>query len=1118
MLQRLWVMVVLVCLVGGCINEPCREPLGEKPGSAAAWTPIEQPPVVFAKVAVKHLRCEYRANPLGIDVARPRLSWQLASEKRGCIQTAYRILAATTPDRVVSGKADLWDSGKMLSRQSTHVAYAGKPLASRAACYWKVMVWNEADRPSLWSETAHWTMGLLEPENWQARWIGIDGKTPAELAASPEAEKMSLAGCQWIWFPEGKPQNAAPCGDRYFRRVVTVPDGRAIDKVLWLGAGDNSYFLFVNGKKAGSGQSFKVATYADVTDHFKPGQNVVAVVVSNVGDSDNPAGLLGVLEVRFKDGDPLVVKTDARWKAAQQEEAGWQAGTFDDTGWKAAMVLGEVGMAPWGEVSAKPPEDRTLAARMLRREFSLAKPVKAAHAMISGLGLYELYLNGQKVGDRVLDPAMTEYTKHVFYVTHDVTSLLKQGGNCAGVILGSGRYYAPRLMVPTKTRTFGFPKMILELHVTYADGTTDTLVSDTRWKMTARGPIRDNNEYDGEIYDARMEMPGWDCAGYDDSDWLAAQAVSEPGGRLVAQMCEPIRVIETLKPVAMTNPKPGVYVFDLGQNMVGWPTLTVKGPRGTEVTLACAETLNDEGLLYKDNLRSAKARDIYILKGEGVETYAPRFTYHGFRYVSLSGYPGTPDINTVTGCVVHDDMAPAGGFQCSHALLNRIYENIRWGLKGNYRSVPTDCPQRDEKQGWLGDRSIESHGETYFFDVAAFYSKWLDDIRDAQTDEGSVPDVAPSYWPFYSNNVTWPSSYIIIPGHLHRQYGDLKVIERHYPTMKKWITFMEQFIAGDLMPRDQYGDWCVPPASKNAIHSNDPAKKTAKEILGTTYFYYDLMLMGHYAGLLGKTDEAKGFRDLAARLKAALNRKYFKPDLHQYDNGSQTSSILPLAFGLVPEGQVKPVFDRLVNKIVNETDSHVGTGLIGCQWLMRVLSDHGRPDLAFKIATQKTYPSWGYMVENGATTIWELWNGNTANPAMNSGNHVMLVGDLAIWLHEYLAGIRTSPESPGFQQVVIKPVPVEGLTWVKGAHRSLYGEIKSHWENRKDGFILNVTVPANSSAHVFVPGKAPESVSEGGQSPASRSEGVELLRVEDDYVVFKVSAGTFTFRAPPCTF
>ncbi len=463
--------------------------------------------------------------------------------------------------------------------------------------------------------------------------------------------------------------------------------------------------------------------------------------------------------------------------------------------------------------------------------------------------------------------------------------------------------------------------------------------------------------------------------------------------------------------------------------------------------------------------------------------------------------------------MVHDALPQIADFVTSNKLINQIHHNIFWGVRGNYRSIPTDCPQRDERQGWLGDRSTVSRSESYMFDVAAFYSKWMTDLVDSQRPTGSIPNVAPAYWEIYSDNITWPSTFILVPGMLYDQYGDLRVIQRDYPAMKNWILYMRKFMKDDLMPRDTYGDWCVPPESPTLIHSQDPARKTDGTLLGTAYYYQMLRIMARYAKLTGNQADIAEFDALSARVQTAFHKKYFNAETGLYSNGTQTSSILPLSFHMTPEQNRKTVFDGLIRKIEQESKGHVGTGLVGAQWLMRALSDNGRADVAFTIATQKTYPGWGYMIEQGATTIWELWNGNTADPAMNSGNHVMQIGDLGVWLYEYLAGIRPDSDKPGFKHVIIRPYPTGDLTFVKASHKSMYGLIASSWKREGKRFQLDLTVPANATATVYVPAASAEKVSESGQ-PAAKAKGVKFVRMDSGSAVYEVLSGTYSFVAP----
>lgn len=1032
-----------------------------------------------------HLRCENRSNPQGIDELKPRLSWWVNDDRRGARQTAFQILVASTADLLARDQGDLWDSGRVETDQSVHVGYEGRPLESRMACHWKLRVWDQDGTVSGWSQPALWTMGLLRIEDWQASWIGPDEKR----FSAPLWE-------QWIWY--GGDQVTSDCC--WFRRTFELPRDQRVTKALSQVVATGGFPIFINGKEIGHKQ------LEDITHLVQAGRNVIAIKVENV--RSRPEGLMAGFRFEFEQGDPMRVVTDQQWRSECKEIEGWELLSFDDSAWSSIRIVTELEVKPWEEIGEKA---RCLPARMLRREFSVEKQVARATAYISGLGLFELYLNGRKVGDHVLSPALTEYDKRVFYVSLDVTDQLRCGVNAAGVILGNGRYFEPRLTQPLQSRPSDYPKLLLQIEVDYADGSACRIVSDESWKLTTSGPIRANSEYDGEDYDARLDMAGWTRSGFDESGWHSAVKVKAPRGTLAAQMMEPMRVMDTLRPAAVSQPRPGLFIFDMGQNMVGWCRLKVRGPRGTRVVLRHAETLKPDGELFLDNIRSAKAMDVYTLKGEGEEIYEPRFTYHGFRYVEITGFPGQATVENLEGRVIHDALALAGAFTCSHPLLNQIQHNIYWGVRGNYRSIPTDCPQRDERLGWLGDRSEESKGECYLFDLAAFYAKWLTDIRDTQRPSGSIPDVVPSYWVVYTDGVTWPSSYIIIPHMLYNQYGDSRILQKHYDSMKKWTDYMVGFLEDGLIHKNTYGDWCVPPESLTLIHSSDPHRNTDGALISTAYFYHDLRLMSKSARLLGKVADAECFDRLAEKVKTAFNGRFLNLKTGVYDNGTQTSSVLSLAFGLVPDKYKAAVFTNLVDKIVHDTKGHIGTGLVGGQYLMRVLSDHGRPDLAYAIATQKTYPSWGYMIANGATTIWELWNGNTADPGMNSGNHVMLIGDLYIWFYEYLAGIRPDSERPGFKHMILRPTPVGELTHVKASYESPYGPIETEWHVQKTEFTFSVRIPANTSATVFLPCASETSVTESGQV-LKNVNGITNIRTQENCTVFDANAGSYQFR------
>jgi alpha-L-rhamnosidase len=704
---------------------------------------------------------------------------------------------------------------------------------------------------------------------------------------------------------------------------------------------------------------------------------------------------------------------------------------------------------------------------MLRHEFEAPKP-KRAIACLTGLGYHELYLNGKKAGDRVLEPALTDYDKRVPVSYYDVTELLRDGRNAIGLWLGNGRYHAPDTEVPTPTRTYGAPLARLQLHLEFDGGKTTTILSDETWQVSDQGPIRENNDYDGEVYDARMEMPGWSEPGFDATGWNPADLLPAPKGQARHIPCPPMRVTERIKPVKLTEPTPGTFVFDFGQNLVGWTKLAVKGPRDTTVRLRFAETLRKNGNVYLTNMRGARVTDRYILSGsDETETWEPRFSYHGFRYAEVTGFPGKPTLESLEACVVHSDLEPAGSWKSSNETVNRILTNTRWGLRGNYLSIPTDCPQRDERQGWQGDRANESRGEAYLFDTAAFYTKWLDDVRDSQRDDGCVSDVCPPYWPFYSGSAVWPAVQTIVPNTLHEIFGDLRSSQRHYPGVAKWLDFQLKRLQPDgLLPPDPYGDWCAPPKDPNLIHARSPEVVTDKQFVANCYLAAQLGFAARMSRLAGKPEDADKWLAARQQLSTALLKKFWNADTASFANGTQTSSILPLAFDLVPADSRPALARSLVARIRGADQSHIGTGLIGAQWLMNTLTGIGHARLGLEIASHTTYPSWGYMLEQDATTIWELWNGNTADPAMNSGNHVMLVGDLVTWCYEHLAGIR--PDAPGFGHLRMEPQAVGALGSVEAEYRSIRGPIRSSWKTNGT-FTWDIQLPANTSATIFIP-------------------------------------------------
>jgi len=793
-------------------------------------------------------------------------------------------------------------------------------------------------------------------------------------------------------------------------------------------------------------------------------------------------------------------KGESAWSAP----ASWSTGLLHYKDWAGRWI----GFDDYQQTDDK--ASGQLSARYFRKEFALSKPVKKATAYIMGLGLYELYVNGEKVGDQVLAPSPTDYTKNIKYNVLDVTPLVKQGTHAIGVILGNGRFYAMRQAKPYKVKSFGFPKLQMQVKVTYTDGTTELIKTDDSWKGTTDGPITANNEYDGETYDARKDMPGWATVGFDDQGWLKAAYVQEPGGNYESQLNAGMKVMQDILPVSLTKKTDGRYIVDFGQNFSGWVKMRVHGKQGTHVKLRFAESLTADGELFTTNLRDAKATDLYILRGGEQEQWEPRFTYHGFRYVEVDGYPGNLQSDDIVGRFVYDEMANIGKFHSSNALLNQIHQNAWWVLASNYKGIPVDCPQRNERQPWLGDRPTSAYGESFLFDNAALYGKWLEDIRLSQKEDGAIPDVAPAFWRYYSDNISWPGTYLFIADMLYRQTGDIRVLEKHYPSMKKWMEYMRlRYTDKDgIITKDSYGDWCFPPASIEEGRGKIADKKYPSELISSAFYYHLLQTMQRFSVLTDNAKDSVRYADQALQLKKDFNKRFYNPQGY-YGKNSLTDNLLAMYFNLVEQDNRQQLAARIVEIIEKENQGHLSTGVIGTQFIMRTLSEMGRADLAYNMATKSTYPSWGYMIENGATTIWELWNGNTAHPKMNSQNHVMMLGDLLVWYYENLAGIKTGNNA--FETISMNPSFVSGLTHVEASYQSLRGEIGSQWTVDKREILWKIRIPANSKARVFIPASAPAAITEGGRK-LEKIEGVRYVETRKDKVLLEVGSGDYEFR------
>ncbi len=1081
----------------------------------------------------ENLRCEYLVNPLGIGVLQPRLSWVVQSEERGQVQTAYRLLVASNPKLLNEDKGDLWDTGKVPSNRSIQVVYEGRPLPSQRPCCWKLRVWDKDDKPSSWSKPASWTMGLLNAGEWKAKWIGLDGSRQRDAVA----QVPDLAGASWIWSPGENAAKSAPIGTRYFRKEFPIPEERELTAAMCVVTADNSFKLFLNGRRIHNGGNFKEASAINIKEHVAKGKNVLAVEASNEGTAPNPAGVLTILKLQFAGGEPMTIVSDGTWRTSDAVTPDWMSVDFNAGSWKTAQVLGTYGMNPWGKVNVTSGEVFLPPAQFLRKSFVVEKPVQRATVYASALGNYELYLNGRQVGDgtpnakdRVWDPGAyftpgwTDYQVRVYYNTFDVTDDLRRGFNALGGLLADGWYSGHIGWGHLRDHYGKNPRFAAQLQIEYADGTTETIVTNGTWKA-ATGPILEGDFLMGESYDARREIPGWSTPDFDDNPWSLVDAAETITAKIEPYPSVLVRKFQEIKPVKIAKQVDGVYVYDMGTNFAGFVRLKVQDAQpGQKIVLRFAERLNPDGTIYTTNLRGARVTDTYICRGNGKEIWQPRFTFHGFQYVELTGYPGTPGLDAITGIELTSDTPVVGSFECSDEMANTLYRNICQTQRANFIDIPTDCPQRDERLGWMGDAQIYGRTATYNTDVSAFFTKWLVDVEDAQLPDGGFSDVSPRRVAMAGGTAAWGDAGVICPWTIYEVYGDTRVLAEHYDAMQEWIDYCQGTTKGLLRPAAGYGDWL-------SIQADTP-----KDVLATAYFARSAKLVAQTAEVLGKKEDAQKYQQLFEDIRKAFNEAYVAAD-GRIKGDTQTVYVLALAFDLLPEERRDQAVKLLVDNI-RDRNWRLSTGFVGTKDLMGTLTRFGRTDVAYQLFHNDTFPSWGFSIRHGATSIWERWDGWTPekgfqDPGMNSFAHYSF-GAVCEWMFKTIGGIDTS--GPAYQRITIRPQLGGRVSWAKTTYNSIHGPIASAWRiiPRAQGSALRaqppdtrsptpdpysnelrlyVTIPANTTATVYVPTEDASRIVEGSK-PAAQAQGVRFVGTENGTAVFEVGGGTYQFISP----
>lgn len=850
-------------------------------------------------LTVDKLRVEYLDRPLGLDAAQPRFAWILHSEQRGEKQSAYHLLVASSLENLAAGRGDVWDTGKVTTKTSFGIEYAGPALRSGARYYWQVRVWDRAGQPSEWSKPSWWQMAPLSASNWSAHWIG----------AAPDA------------------------------------------------------------------------------------------------------------------GSPL-----------------------------------------------------------LRRAFRSDKPVVRATAHAYAAGWYRLFVNGREITERVLSPVNSNYAKGLFFDSYDVTPLLRSGENALGMWLGYGysqnySKYGYRWDVP--------PAALVQLEIEYGDGSSERVVTDAHWRW-APSPILANDIYNGETYDARREIPGWSAPHFDDRVWQPVVLRDSPPGPLKACPFPGLAIVQEIRPVKVSEPTAGVFVFDLGQNIAGWVRLNVCAPAGTSVTLRHAEEIHPDGTLDVTTNRAAKATDTYIAAGRGAEIYEPRFTYHGFRYVEVTGLTDKPSADALTGRVVRAAVEEAGTFQSSNPLLNRLHANFKWSIAGNLVGIPTDTAARDERTPCQMDSMAVEDAAIANFGLGGYYAKWLNDISG---DGGNLPG--------------WTGDQVLLPFRLYLNYGDRRVLERHFENMKQVVEKFAATAEESKYWAGGFGDWAAP--NRDGSYEGSFSEG---ELVNLAFFIRCAETVATTATILGQPAEAGRFARLAEQLRSRFNERLYRAASYTYSSGRQVTSVLPLAFALVPVNDRWKIFDALRRRIVTQDGSHLDTGIFGTRYLFEVLMQHGATDLAYQLLTAPGYPGYVDQINQGATTTWEQWQ---FAGSMQTHNHAMFAGPDAT-LFSHFGGIR--PLAPGFREVEIRPYLPAALSYVECSRETPMGKVSSRWERNHDQFTLRVSIPVGVRAVVHLPGVSRDSVLESGR-PAKDAEGVSVDHSEyTEGGAFVVGSGNYTFTAP----
>ncbi len=1046
------------------------------------------PAIIIGKQLV-----ENRIAPVGLDAPMPRFSWQLHGAANDLRQTAYQIqVALSAQDFETNAKVLAWDSGWVVSDQSCLAAYAGETLRSSMPYFWRVRIKNQDGVISPWSPVGRWVTGLFDAaKEFKADWIGFDQPYPDTPHG---ADWFAINQAQWITHPALKPGRTAVL----FYRTTFQVSADTTRVMIGMAANWCGQF-FVNGIELFQGGKMAVPRYLDVTPWIRSGTNQLAFRINAIEQRENP-GLIAAVRIEQSGGKVSRRFTDASWEASLKPVNLWAGGEKPDDAWVPVKVLGKPGepnlSGQGGEKLAAPKFDsKSFMPPLvyLRQEINLPKPVRSAVFHGTARGLYDLHINGRQMTPTGFQPGWTQFEKHTDYVSTDVTDALKPGRNAIGVVLADGWFRGNELWVGRENfaKVFGDKlRFSGQLEVEYTDGARESFRTDPTWKA-AYGPTLQADIYNGEIHDARREQTGWDQPDFADMAWHPVVAEKRPVKEEFIQRAHPAETVRQdmeLTPKTVTEPHPGIYVFDFGQNMAGWTRLKVSGRAGQTIYIRFGEDVNPDGTVYTDNLRTVNPADRYICKGGVVETWEPRFTYHGFRYAQIVGLTDKPTKETLTGIVAHSGGPITSTFDSSSPMLNRLYQNIQWSQRGNYFETMTDCPQRDERYGWVGDAHFFMASSAYNQNAASFFTKWFLDCVDTQKKkDGNISNGAPGYRPGGGNaSLDWSAAMMITPWMIWQRYGDAQPIQENYAALRFYMTQWQKFAVEVDQPKrgkPDYriiGDWVA------------LEKGTSREFIGRVFGY---MLSGHmadFARLTGHDEDVRPFTALAAHFRSEIIQKHIAPD-GTVTGDTETAYALVCRYHLYEPTQEKLIREKFQNRMLADHYT-VLTGFHGAGNLLQGLTEIGLPADAAKTILNEEPPGWGGMVKLGATTIWERWEGKNADgtfysPGMNSFNHYTF-GGCGEWMMGYLVGLR--PETPGYKVVHVQPTIVPGLNWAAGSFETPYGTVSNRWERKDDRITMHVIIPPNSTARVVLSSAAKSITLQGKPVSLSQTGGLEV--------------------------